>query len=211
MPRARHPPDAVPWFRVLLDEIRRRLSAYAHKRIPAEGVMKQAAVAAVLRERESDGVRIPELLFIRRAEHPKDPWSGHMAFPGGRVDRDDTDALAAAIRETREELALDLIAHGARIGELSHLIAMAHGKPLPMIITPYVFHLERTPELVPSHEVAEALWVPLSFFRERSNRSTLEWTFAGASLTLPCYRYEGRTIWGLTLKMLDELIEVIER
>src|SRR5438105_2270539 len=103
--------------------IRAALGGHAHRRIPAEGMMKKAAVAAIVRERNAE----LELLFIRRAEHPQDPWSGHMAFPGGRVDHDDPDALAAAVRETREELGLDLGVHGEKLGELSHLVAMAHG------------------------------------------------------------------------------------
>jgi 8-oxo-dGTP pyrophosphatase MutT (NUDIX family) len=163
--------------------------------------MKQAAVAAVLREVKEGA---PELLFIRRAEHPKDPWSGHMAFPGGRVDKEDESALGAAIRETREELALDLPALARPLGELSHLMAIAHGKPLPMVIVPFVFELVEEPKLVPSDEVQEALWVPISFLADRMNRSTMEWSI----MTLPCYHYQGRTIWGLTLRMVDELLEL---
>src|SRR5688572_5688147 len=170
---------------VSLAAIRRVLSKHEPKRIIAEGIMKQAAVAAILREREEGR---PELLFIRRADHPKDPWSGHMAFPGGRVDREDDGALAAAMRETREELALDLGLYATRIGELSHLMAIAHGKPLPMVIVPFVFTIEGDPKLVPSDEVQESIWVPLSFLEAPENRSTLEWSLAGfPSMTLPCY------------------------
>lgn len=188
--------------------IQRALSNNDPKRIVAEGVMKQAAVAAILREAK-DGE--PEILFIRRAEHPKDPWSGHMALPGGRVDATDRDALYAAMRETREEIALDLGLFGQQIGELSHLMAIAHGKPLPMVILPYVFRLNdlrADPILVPSDEVKEVLWVPLSFLADRKNRTTMEWSLSGAlpSMSLPCYHYEGRTIWGLTLRMIDELL-----
>ena len=64
----------------------------------------RAAVAIVVRE-GTDG---PQVLLIRRAEHPGDAWSGHMAFPGGREDPGDESLLATAIRETFEELALDL-------------------------------------------------------------------------------------------------------
>jgi 8-oxo-dGTP pyrophosphatase MutT (NUDIX family) len=191
-----------------LSAIKRALSKNAPKRIVAEGVMRQAAVAAILRETRDD---YPEILFIRRAEHPKDPWSGHMALPGGRVDDTDKNALDAAMRETREEIALDLGLFGRQIGELSHLMAIAHGKPLPMVILPYVFELNDPrgdPILVPSYEVKETLWVPLPFLADRNNRTTMEWSISGAlpSMSLPCYHYEGRTIWGLTLRMIDELL-----
>jgi 8-oxo-dGTP pyrophosphatase MutT (NUDIX family) len=189
-----------------LAEIKRALSSHQPRRIILEGMMKQAAVAAILREQNG----ITELLFIRRAEHPKDPWSGHMAFPGGRVDQEDKNAFAAAKRETLEELALDLDLFANPIGELSHVLAMAHGKPLPMVILPYVFELvarDVDPALVPSDEVQESIWVPLSFLEDQKNRSTLTWSLAGTiPFTLPCYRYEGRTIWGLTLSMIDELL-----
>jgi 8-oxo-dGTP pyrophosphatase MutT (NUDIX family) len=188
-----------------LEDFRRVVRAHRPTKIPAEGIMKQAAVAAILREREG----AVEVLFIRRAEHPKDPWSGHMAFPGGRVDPEDQDAFAAALRETREELALDLGVHAQHLGELSHLVTVAHGKPLPLIIVPFVFELAGDPAVVVNHEVEEAVWVPLAFLLDKANRSTLPWTFAGATITLPCYRYEGRVIWGLTLKMLDELLALV--
>lgn len=193
-----------------MTELRERLKARKPGRIPAEGAMKKAAVAAILRDRESEspgGERGLDVLMIRRAEHPKDPWSGHMAFPGGRVDPSDPDALFAAIRETKEEIGLDLFRFGSKLGELSHLIAMAHGKPLPMVVVPFVFMVEGSPELtLLDEEVQEAVWVPLSFLADRRNRRTIERSIAGATLKLPAYHYEERVIWGLTLRMLDELL-----
>jgi 8-oxo-dGTP pyrophosphatase MutT (NUDIX family) len=186
---------------------RARLAAYAHRRIPAEGLMKKAAVAAVLRHDSAQGLGV---LMIRRAEHPKDPWSGHMAFPGGRVDAGDADPLSAAIRETHEELGVDLRGQATHAGELSHLVAMAHGKPLPMIVVPFVFTMEHAPAFsLLATEVQEALWVPMRFLMDETNRTTIEVPIAGLPVKLPAYRYEGRVIWGLTLRMLDELMGVI--
>lgn len=196
--------DAVPTLSVA--DVRRALVTFRHSRVPLSGLMRQAAVAAILRDAPAGA----ELLFIRRAEHPRDPWSGHMAFPGGRVDRSDTDTLAAARRETREEIDLDLDRHATLLGPLSHVPAMAHGKPMPLVIAPFVFELhEPAPAFALSDEVQEVLWVPVAFFREPKNRTTMEWRKVGLGMTLPCYHFEGRVIWGLTLKMVDELMSLL--
>jgi 8-oxo-dGTP pyrophosphatase MutT (NUDIX family) len=191
-----------------LDEARRRLATHRPRALPIEGALKKAAVAAIFRERSAHGTL--ELLFIRRAERAGDPWSGHMAFPGGRVDPGDQGALAAARRETREEVGLDLDAVGELFAELSHQPAMAHGRPLPMVVVPFAFGLSTGAEPIPdAREVQEALWVPLDFLAAPENRGVLERPVAGLPMRLPCYRYEGRVIWGLTLKMLDELLAVL--
>lgn len=163
---------------------------------------REAAVAAVLR-----GDRAPELLFIRRAEHPSDPWSGHMAFPGGRVDAADPSPLHAARRETREEVRLDLEASARLVGRLSTLPAVGRGRPVPLVIHPFVFVAGTDhPPLEPDpREVQEAVWVPLAHLLDPARRSTLRYEHEGRALDLPCCRYRGRVIWGLTLRMFDEL------
>jgi 8-oxo-dGTP pyrophosphatase MutT (NUDIX family) len=188
-----------------LEQARQAMAGHTRRTVPVEGVMKKAAVAAVLREAAE-----LEVLLIRRAEHERDPWSGHMAFPGGRVDQGDPTPLAAAKRETREEVALDLDAHGRLLGELSHVPAVAHGRKLPMVIVPFVFEVGEVPAFAPDPtEVQETLWIPVSYFLDAANRESMTRTFAGVPLKLPCYHYEGRLIWGLTLKMLDELLDLL--
>jgi 8-oxo-dGTP pyrophosphatase MutT (NUDIX family) len=183
-----------------LDQLRQAMSRLRPRRVPLADWFRTAAVAAVARQRD----RGAELLFIRRAEQPGDPWSGHMAFPGGRVDEGDADALAAAKRETREEVGLDLAA-APLLGKLSQVPTKAHGKLRPMVIQPFVFELHETPVFQCSDEVEEVIWVPIDHFREPANRGTLQWK----RLPLPCYRYDGRVIWGLTLRMVDELVAAL--
>jgi 8-oxo-dGTP pyrophosphatase MutT (NUDIX family) len=189
-----------------IDSFRERLAIYTPSEVEDEESVTRAAVAAVLRP-GPDGA---ELLFIHRAEDPRDPWSGHMAFPGGRVEPGDTDPMAAAIRETREEVSLELESVAEHIGRLADMQAIGRGRPLSMVITPFVFAVEEYPPLVPNHEVAAIVWVPASFLNDRSNREKMPYRRGDLSLELPCYRYNGHLIWGLTLGMVDELLSLVE-
>lgn len=172
-----------------------------------EGVeaRRKAAVAALFR----DAAAGAELLFIRRAEHPRDPWSGHMGLPGGRVDPADPGPFGTAVRETQEEIGVDLARDARSIGRLSEVRThLPLGRP-PHSVVPFCFAYAGDGAFTLNHEVQEALWVPLAFLSERSNRNTFTWVRRGVPLPMPCYRFEGRVIWGLTLRIVDELLELI--
>lgn len=188
-----------------VDSFRAALGSYQPRLLPEADGQTRAAVAAILRPGENGA----EFLFIHRAEDPRDPWSGHMAFPGGRVEPKDADPLAAAVRETDEEVGLDLTTAAQQIGRLSDVAAIGRGRPLNMVINPYVFAIERVPPLVTNHEVETVVWVPASFLADHRNRESMEYQRAGLSLALPCYRYQGHLIWGLTLGMVDELLSLV--
>jgi 8-oxo-dGTP pyrophosphatase MutT (NUDIX family) len=188
-----------------LQEICSAIATHQPDELPDSEGLKRAAVAAVLRDGEAGA----ELLFIHRAEDPRDPWSGHMAFPGGRVDPEDDGALAAALREAREEVGLDLEADGEFIGRLSDVPAVGRGRPLNMVISPFVFSIEDLPFLTPNHEVEAVVWVPVAFLADRSNRSTFPYRRYGLSLELPSYQFGEHVIWGLTFGMVDELLSII--
>ena len=189
-----------------LDRIHTVLKSHQPRILSRTEDLKVAAVAAVIRQ-ALDGV---EVLFIHRAEDPRDPWSGHMAFPGGRVEDGDADSQEAAVRETREEVGLDLHDDGVLLGRLSDVAAVGRGRPLSLVVEPYVFIIEDRPTLDPNHEVAEVVWVPLDFLLDRSNRSTIPWQHGEITVNLPCYRYRDHVIWGLTFGMVDELVTLLE-
>jgi len=188
--------------RVELEHVRRALSPEAEPLRPSdEG--GYAAVAAVLRP----GSRGAEVLLIRRAEHEGDPWSGHMAFPGGRFDPEDEHLLATALRETLEEVGLDLARSARLLGALAPLPAIARGRRVGMTIAPFVFELGDAVELAPNHEVVEALWAPLSALDRGEGRTSVEYVFDGQKLELPAWDVDGRVVWGLTYRMLESLLE----
>ncbi|MFT5576172.1 MAG: 8-oxo-dGTP pyrophosphatase MutT (NUDIX family) [Bermanella sp.] len=164
--------------------------------------VKRSAVALLVR----DGKAGPEVLMIKRADREGDPWSGHMAFPGGRMETDDQHSRATAERETREEIGVDPEQVGHCIGRLSDILSRPHSGRRPMVITPYVYIVQVIPEPKPNHEVAEVIWVPLLYLADKANREQMVWERGRLKLHLPCYLYKDRRIWGLSLVMLDELI-----
>jgi 8-oxo-dGTP pyrophosphatase MutT (NUDIX family) len=184
-------------------EIDRRFRHRAPNVAPHEP-RSRAAVAMVLAPVEKE-VR---LLLIKRAEHPLDPWSGHMAFPGGRHDVSDADLAGTAIRETAEEVGIDLARDGDLVARLDDLQAVAQGRNLDMVISPFLFRVERPlPTRVDATEVAHALWVPMQVFRDTRFHGTMSFTRDGQRAEYPAFVYEGYKVWGLTYRMIRGFLE----
>jgi 8-oxo-dGTP pyrophosphatase MutT (NUDIX family) len=190
----------------LLQLLETRLADHSPNRKRLRQLRKRAAVALVLKVIAGE----LHILMIKRAEREGDPWSGHMAFPGGRKEPVDANGFDAAVRETWEEVGLQLDSDDRCIGRLSEINARPQRGSLGMIVTPFVFRLRREVEFTPNHEVAEVVWVPLEFLLDTDNREEMVWEFGGAKFPMPCYFYEGRRIWGMSLMMLDELMDLVE-
>lgn len=173
--------------------------------VPDEG-MRLAAIALVLRP----GVLgEPELLMIKRAEVERDPWSGHVACPGGRMDPVDRDLAATAIRETWEETGVDLARDGRILGTLDDLSPRSPVLP-PIVIRPFVAAVKPEVEIVQSIEVAEAFWVPLSAIRERAAWGTGLVRVRGSDLEVETFRHGHYVVWGLTERVLRQFVEYLE-
>ncbi len=184
------------------DDIRAALAARPPSLI-TEPVGSRAAVALVLRQGDDD----VELLFIRRAEHPDDPWSGHMAFPGGRAEPDDPDLRTTAVRETGEEVGVDLARSAECLGALDEIKAIARMRPVSLAIAPYVFRLKERFEPRLSDEVRSVHWLPLEPLMGDALRSTMDYVHQGVAIQFPCLRVEELVIWGLTYRMFVGLQE----
>ena len=167
----------------------------------------RAAVAMVLAPEQED----LHVLLIKRAEHPADPWSGHMALPGGRHDQGDGDLSETAIRETAEEVGIDLAAHGELISRLDDLQATARGRNLDMVITPFLFALDRPLPTVPDEsEVAAALWIPMRVFHDAAHHGQITFERDGMRTDYPAFLYEGHKVWGLTYRIIRGFVDEIE-
>ena len=139
-----------------------------------------------------------EALFIRRAERVEDPWSGHIALPGGRREPGDADRLATAVRETKEEVGVTLPA-SALLGTLDDVAPSAARLP-PLVIRPYAFSFETRPEASLSEEVSEVMWLPLADLHACEGKTSV--TIRGVPVEVPCFNRGGVVIWGLTYRIL---------
>jgi len=184
-----------------LEHVRRALAGTRLPDRSPDG--QQAAVALILAGATLD----LHFCLIRRAEHDLDRWSGHMALPGGRVEAGDPSARAAAIRETREEVGLQLDC-APYLGSLDVLPVSSAGKPTGIELSSFVFHLgDSLAQLTPSEEVAEAFWVPLRHLLDPRNAARKATVREGHPVSHPAILYQGHCIWGLTHRLLAAFFE----
>src|SRR5437773_3399226 len=188
----------------LLDRAREVLRQYRPTEIPATGAMIAAAVAVMLH----DGDEGLEVLFIHRAVRAGDVWSGQIAFPGGRREPSDADLLATAIRETHEEVGIDLTT-AERLGVLDDLHPRTPVLP-PVVVRPFVFALTERPSIVVSPEVQDAFWVPFLALQAPGVLGEITIDHPGIPRrVLPAYTLGNRTIWGMSERILTPLISMV--
>jgi 8-oxo-dGTP pyrophosphatase MutT (NUDIX family) len=193
--------------------LEQRLAAHAPRAKTLEKTLltpRRAAVAAVLRW-EAAG---PEVLLMKRAEVRGDRWSGQVSLPGGREEEHDPDLRTTAVRETGEELGLDLTCGASFLGQLDAVRAIAKGKVLPMSITPFVFALDEPlglDALRLNHEAQAAFWLPLERVASGELDGEVPYKMGPTSLRLACWHWEGYTVWGLTHSMLSGLLALLRR
>lgn len=180
-----------------LQSVRAVLAGRRPRRLSPAGA-RQAAVALVL----APGPRGAAGLFIRRARHPKDPWSGQIGLPGGRRDPGDATLFATALREAEEETGLRL-RRGDLLGRLDDLHPRSRTLP-DIVVRPFVFALERRPDLRCSAEVAYPIWLSLADLKVGAGTASPR--AGGRRYRVPCWRSGRHMVWGMTHRLLLPLL-----
>src|SRR5690606_33432571 len=164
----------------------------------------RASVALLVRPAPHD----LEILLIQRPLSERDPWSGHMALPGGRREGDE-DALTTAIRETREEVGVDLERDGMLIGRLDE-VSPSRGGP-QIAVAPFVFAVPSETAVVPDPaEVADTVWIPIRHLADPASAAEHLYLLPGGeSRRFPALAYHGDVIWGLTHRMLIQFLGIV--
>lgn len=191
-------PDVARLARALADRPGRELAP--------SGEARYAAIALVLRP-GADGTL--ELLLIKRAEAERDPWSGHVACPGGRMEPGDHDLEQTAVRETWEETGIDLAREGRVLGALDDITPRTPSLP-PLIIRPFAAVVSSDAQIVHSDEVAEAFWVPISAIRELTawGRGMVPIRGVGER-EVDVFRHGEYVVWGLTHRALSQFLTLL--
>lgn len=184
-------------------DISRRLSQDTAASVDVRTDQKPAAVALILRENGS-GL---ELLFIERARHPGDPWSGNIGLPGGRMDQQDADLRQTAERETLEEVGINL-ASAAWLGRLSDVV----GANLPVRVACFVYHLTESVQPVLSHEVHDAFWFGLEELWQPQRQITAAVRFSGRQLEAPAIQLHPQrpVVWGITYRLVSQFRQLLQ-
>lgn len=187
-----------------LARIQRALAARPAALAERDEPFHEAAVALVLRAAEAEEL---ELLLIRRAVRDGDPWSGQIGLPGGRFHSADLSLEHTALRETAEELGLDVRAHGEVLGQLDELRPRTPVLP-PIIVRPFVCAVHEVPALVPSDEVAEFRWVRVGALFQREARVRTTVRVRDLQMHVEAYQLGDFTVWGMTERILTTFAEV---
>jgi 8-oxo-dGTP pyrophosphatase MutT (NUDIX family) len=189
----------------MVGQIRESLRQHDPRIVQPQADYTEAAVALIVHPVPGGS---PELLFIERAVREGDPWSGQMAFPGGRRDRGDPTLQHTASRETHEEVGVRL---GDPIGRLDDFEGSRAARPARLVVAPFVYELAERPEILANREVQSTVWVPMTHLVDPSSAVHYRFERPEYSGTFPAVEYQGYTIWGLTYRILEGFFELLGR
>ena len=185
-----------------MESFRAALRCYSPQIVSGAIVKRYAAVALLLRSGD-DG---PEVLFIQRARQPNDPWSGNLGFPGGRIDPEDSDPLAASVRETAEEVGIVLTPEQL-LGQLDD----HHGIRVPVLVSCYVFAVDKKQSIQANEEVERTFWMPLNTLRQVDRHATRTVDWHGNLTEVQSIHIDeiSPVLWGLTYRFISQFFGII--
>jgi len=163
--------------------------------MPSPDDSAHAAVAILIKPTTDD----LELLLVKRAEVQGDPWSGDMAFPGGKRTPDDRSLLDTAAREVREETGIDL----DRLQAAGFMEPLFSSVRKTLSVQPVIYRLEEEPDVHLNNELTRYLWVPLAALQGSRAQATVK-GWKG-----PVFRIGGEVVWGLTYRMLEKILDML--
>src|SRR4051794_10447154 len=163
------------------------------------------AAVAILRTRGPE----ESVLLMRRSERKDDPWSGHWSFPGGRREAADAGPVQTALRELEEECGIRLAADCLEAA-LPHSLARRRlGSYL--LVAPFVFRVDRElPTVLDPEEAVEALWIPITVFRDRSRHTLLPIPGRGDGMLFPGIELPGAPLWGFTYRLITGWLQLAD-
>ena len=180
-----------------------RENASPTKTSPANA--RRAGVALILKALGKD----LSILFIQRAVREEDPWSGHIAFPGGHYDRSDTDVLQTVVRETKEEVGITLTPSDC-LSQLPYEKPYTSDQPTDLVVLPHVFVLTHEPDINLNHEVSEVIWVSLAQLASGELITYKTVHFNRKKYQLPGFLLNDKQfVWGLTYRILQRFFSIV--
>ena len=198
-------------FEGFLQRITSRLDPVGAEKVPAaEDGVTHAAVTLFLRSAGGEAAGDAEILFIKRAVREGDPWSGHLAFPGGRAEESDATLADLAMREAAEEVGIDARHGGRLLGRLQTVRPLSVRIPA-VAVTPFVALAPpgAIPRLQPD-EVEEVFWMPVATLRKSGRSAAVRWEGKDGTRELPAYPSPKGPIWGITERILSQFLSLAE-
>lgn len=177
-------------FNLFAEKLSKNLNA-------SDFLVGNAAVVALLRENNQEF----EILFVKRTETPKDPWSGQTAFPGGKRSSVDKDLKDTVVRETCEETNIDLRKDCRFLGTLEPIRSIQRPE---MQILPFVVLQLKEQKIKLNHELTKFFWVPLTELT--TNKGTTQYL----SKNYPAYVIENHVVWGITYQISNSLVSKVQ-
>ncbi|MFC1803489.1 NUDIX hydrolase [Thermoproteota archaeon] len=167
------------------------------KRLEQDPSKYAGAAVAILVSPKTDDL---EFFLVKRAEVDDDPWSGDMAFPGGKKSQEDTTLIDTVIREVQEETDIDLF-NKKILGFMKPVYSSVRTN---LAVQPIVYMFDEYPKVQLNYELTKFIWAPLSKLQGSKIQALVK------GLERAVYMFEGETIWGLTFQMLEKIFALLE-